>query len=102
MNRFPLAWTDSTDEVEAREFGQEVCQALTARLAETMPPELAEWAPAWDVVRDASARFIGEVVAWELSPTDTAQHRVRSAYIDLRVAWGEAEFLYDRERRAVP
>jgi len=37
-----------------------------------------------------------------LSPTDTAQHRVRGAYIDLRVAWGEAEFLYDRERRAVP
>ena len=99
MNRSPLPWTDSTsEEEEVRELARSICRKLTTELS-AMPPGVAEWAPAWDMVRDANARFIAELVSWEASPSDTTMHRVRGAYIDLRVAWGEAEFRYERERR---
>jgi len=85
-----------------RDRGAELCRRLSAEIAKVAPAGLGTWAPAWEIVEEASTRFLDLLNEWERTGNPDLRPAIREAYDATVAAWTEAARRYaDRRREAV-
>ena len=72
---------------ERRNRGTKLCGRLMADVAKAVPKGIGTWPPAWEMVGDADAEFMLQLLRWERSGTESDKTALRAAYAAVLEAW---------------
>jgi hypothetical protein len=79
---------------ERQHHARRICQTITAKIGEISLRGLGHWPQTWELVEEASDRFLDELDAWVETDTPEGREAVKRAAEKLLVAWREAGALF--------
>ena len=81
-----------------RERSRTLCRIVSERIGEIASPGLGRWDPAWEIVREPSARLLEALAGWERTGDEEAMDRAKAVAVEVVQAWREAERAFRKSR----